>query len=91
MGEVDMRSIFEYRDYSSLLADATHGGVSGVLPESLKEHGSLVRRAVVEGPATAILFFRDLASAMGLQGECAAHLRMLMLPAEPYRSYRQNR
>lgn len=86
-----MRSIFDYRDYRNLLSDVTRGVVLGVFPDALQEHTSLVRRAMVEGQTTAILFFRDLAQAMGLQGASAAHLRTLMLPIVPYREYSRNR
>ncbi len=77
-----MHSIFEYRDYKCLLQDASSGRVYGVFPDSLQEQSSLMRRAMVEGQATAILFFKDLAKAMNLQGASAAHLRTLMLPVK---------
>jgi hypothetical protein len=75
-----MRSIFEYQDYQKLLKDASRGIIAGVFPDTLEDYARQIRRASVEGPTTAILFFRDLAKAMNLHGDSANHLRNLMLP-----------
>lgn len=74
-----MRSIFEYQDYQKLLKDASRGIIAGIFPDELEGYATQIRRATVEGPTTAILFFRDLAKAMNLHGNSANHLRNLML------------
>lgn len=74
-----MHTVVEYSDYRTLLEDAVSGRVSGVMAETLQRHARLVRRALVEGESTAILFCKDLADIMGLSKDSASHLRTLML------------